>query len=69
MRTITTLLLLLALVTPLRAQDQMNMPPDIAWVFRNFTNPGSCVQCSVGMCGWWQNEPAATYLVYDTEYG
>lgn len=61
---------LLLVAAPTAAQDQMNFPPDEAWRFRNFTNPGSCVQCSVGMCGWWQNVPQASYLLYDTdEYG
>jgi hypothetical protein len=44
------------------------MPPEVrAW----FRNPdGSCVQCSIGMCGVWQNVPAATTLLWDTEeYG
>lgn len=35
-----------------------------------FRNPdGSCVQCSIGMCGVWQNCPQATTLLWDTSYG
>lgn len=47
--------------------DQLDFPPDVrAW----FRNPdGSCVQCSIGMCGIWQNCPQATTLLWDTEYG
>ena len=29
----------------------------------------SCVQCSIGMAGVWQNCPQATTLLWDTEYG
>jgi len=44
-----------------------DLPADIrAW----FRNPnGSCVQCSIGMCGVDQNAPAAATLLWDTEYG
>lgn len=35
-----------------------------------FRNPdGSCVQCSIGMCGVDQNVPVAATLLWDTEYG
>ena len=35
-----------------------------------FRNPdGSCVQCSIGMCGVHTNTPEATTLLWDTEYG
>lgn len=37
--------------------------------FHNNYNPGSCVQCSIGMCGVWCNSPAAACLLWDTEYG
>jgi hypothetical protein len=45
----------------------MDLPKDLrAW----FKNPdGSCVQCSIGMCGVDQNVPAAATLLWDTEYG
>jgi hypothetical protein len=33
-------------------------------------NPdGSCVQCSISMCGYDQNYPEASQLLWDTEYG
>lgn len=36
----------------------------------NFRNPdGSCVQCSIGMCGVDQNDANAANLLWDTEYG
>ena len=39
-------------------------------VRRWFRNPdGSCVQCSIGMCGVDQNVPAAATLLWDTQYG
>ena len=49
------------------AQDQLEFPPEVrAW----FRNPyGSCVQCSIGMCGVWQNQPKATTLLWDSQYG
>jgi len=35
-----------------------------------YRNPdGSCVQCSIGMCGTDQHVPAAATLLWDTEYG
>ena len=35
-----------------------------------YVNPdGSCVQCSIGMCGVDQNVPAAATLLWDTCYG
>lgn len=45
----------------------VNLPEDVrAW----FRNPdGSCVQCSIGMCGVDQNCPEASTLLWDTEYG
>jgi hypothetical protein len=49
------------------ADDQLTLPENVrAW----FRNPdGSCVQCSIGMAGVWQNFPAASYLLWDTEFG
>lgn len=43
------------------------IPAEIrAW----YRNPdGSCVQCSIGMCGIDQNNPNAATLLWDTEYG
>ncbi len=72
---IYTYLLGAVVAMPLQAADPE--PPDArlavdlpaqqrAW----FRNPdGSCVQCSIGMCGMDQNIPAAATLLWDTEYG
>mgnify|MGYP000675225982 CR=1 FL=1 len=63
--------LLLALSTAAAAAAEhaatMDIPPEYrAW----FRNPdGSCVQCSIGMVGMWNNLPAWTYVLWDTEYG
>jgi len=45
----------------------MQLPSEVrAW----YRNPdGSCVQCSIGMCGVWNNVPAASTLLWDTPYG
>lgn len=45
----------------------MELPPDVRKWYRN--PDGSCVQCSVGMCGIWNNVPAASTLLWDTPYG
>lgn len=61
---------LLSIVAPAAAgQDKtmMELPPDIREWFRN--PDGSCVQCSIGMTGVWNNVPAASTLLWDTEYG
>lgn len=34
-----------------------------------FNRDGSCVQCSLGMVGLWNNVPAASTLLWDTPYG
>lgn len=57
------------------AQDQappavpyyMEVPRDIRVWYRN--PDGSCVQCSLGLCGIWQNTPEAYTLLWDTPYG
>lgn len=69
MRYLSALLLAVALSTTAFAQgDQVtDFPPEVAAWFIN--KDGSCVQCSIGMCGWWQNKPEATYLLWDTDYG
>lgn len=38
------------------------------WFFNN-TNPGSCVQCSIAMCGVHCNDIRASTLLWDTPYG
>jgi len=45
----------------------MDVPSEIRQWFRN--PDGSCVQCSIGMCGVDQNIPAAATLLWDTQYG
>lgn len=44
-----------------------DLPREIRTWFRN--PDGSCVQCSIGMCGVDQNVPAAATLLWDTQYG
>lgn len=53
-----------AVATPATAVD---VPADLREWFRN--PDGSCVQCSIGMCGVDQNVPAASTLLWDTDYG
>src|SRR5210317_1769151 len=45
----------------------VDLPRDIRTWFRN--PDGSCVQCSIGMCGVDQNVPKAATLLWDTVYG
>jgi len=45
----------------------VDVPPEIRHWFHN--TDGSCVQCSIGMCGVDQNVPEAATLLWDTEYG
>lgn len=66
-RLLCSLVLLLGLARLSQAQDQLQFPEEVRVWFRN--PDGSCVQCSIGMCGYWHNEPAATMLLWDTEYG
>ncbi len=49
------------------AADLMELPPEVRSWYRN--PDGSCVQCSIGMTGVWNNVAAATTLLWDTEYG
>lgn len=75
MRLIFVAIAWLSVVVVASGQDQcpadcpfkMELPAEIrGW----FANPdGSCVQCSIGMCGVWQRVPAAAALLWDTEYG
>lgn len=59
---------LLLLPSAILAQDAVtDFPPEVRSWFRN--PDGSCVQCSIGMCGVWQNCPQATTLLWDTQYG
>ena len=53
---------------PLGAADTaVDLPAEIRQWFRN--PDGSCVQCSIGMLGVDQNEPAAATLLWDTQHG
>jgi hypothetical protein len=45
----------------------MDLPQDQREWYRN--PDGSCVQCSLGMCGMDQDVPQAATLLWDTEYG
>jgi len=48
-------------------QLAVDLPKEVRQWF--FNPDGSCVQCSIGMCGVDQNVPAAATLLWDTEYG
>lgn len=50
-----------------RGQDQLTLDPNVCKWFLN--TDGSCVQCSISMCGTWQNEPRASTLLFDSVYG
>lgn len=52
---------------PLLAQDQCELPGDVCQWFLNLD--GSCVQCSISMCGVWQNDPRASTLLFDSDFG
>ena len=47
----------------------VDLPDDVRAWYRNTSRPGSCVQCSIAMCGVDQNVPAASTLVWNTAYG
>ena len=69
MRRLSCLILLCLATAAAGAEpaNQMHLAPETrAW----FRNPdGSCVQCSIGMCGVHCNDPNAATLLWDTEYG
>lgn len=50
-----------------QAQDQLKFPGEVCGWYVNLD--GSCVQCSIGMCGTYQNCPQAATLLEDTPYG
>lgn len=50
-----------------KANLAVDLPSDIRTWYRN--PDGSCVQCSIGMCGVDQNVPAAATLLWDSAYG
>lgn len=47
--------------------QQMNLPPDLRNKYYN--TDGSCVQCSIGMVGLWNNNQSAASLLWNTEFG
>lgn len=49
--------------------EEMHIDADTRSWFRNVTNPGSCVQCSIGMCGVNNNDRNAALLLFPSEYG
>jgi hypothetical protein len=61
------LLVLLPTVAVGQTANMMELPPDVRGWYKN--PDGSCVQCSIGMCGVWCNVPQAATLLWDTEYG
>jgi hypothetical protein len=58
-------LMLLGSVT--HGQDQLDISDEVREWFKN--TDGSCVQCSIATAGCWQNDPKASTLLFDTEYG
>ena len=56
---------------PMSAVAVEGMAVDLPTEIRGwYANPdGSCVQCSIGMCGADQNVPAAATLLWDSRYG
>lgn len=57
----------IAFVSSAFGQDQTELPPEVRQWFRN--PDGSCVQCSIGIVGIWENDPTASSLLFDTQYG
>lgn len=50
-----------------QGQDQLTLDPRCCKWFLN--TDGSCVQCSISMCGTWQNDPRAATLLFDSDFG
>lgn len=46
-----------------------DVPAELREWYRNLSNPGSCVQCSIGMCGVDQGVSEASTLLWDTRFG
>jgi hypothetical protein len=67
MKTLLMFLIVLLSSTAYAQDAKDDFPKEVRVWFRN--PDGSCVQCSIGMCGVWQNVPAATTLLWKTEYG
>lgn len=51
------------------SNNQMQLSPETREYFRNRTNPGSCVQCSIGIAGIHCNDLNAASLLWDSIYG
>lgn len=68
---VTYWLVLTSAASPTSVPPINNLAVDLPVEIRVwYANPdGSCVQCSIGMCGADQNVPAAATLLWDTEYG
>lgn len=64
---LTSIVLLLAAALPAAGQDQLTLPGPVCTWFVN--EDGSCVQCSISMCGVWQNVPQASTLLFRSDYG
>jgi hypothetical protein len=54
---------------PIDQRLTVDVPKEIRNFYYNFTRPGSCVQASIGIAAVDQNVPAASTLLWDTEYG
>ena len=71
MRIFLLSLLMCVSVNTLRSVDaqSMHIDSESRSVYLNVTNPGSCVQCSIGMCGMNANDLNAALLLFDSDYG
>ena len=65
----TLSLLILAFVHNVYSSDTMHIGEESRHWFLNVTNPGSCVQCSIGMCGVNNNDDNAALLMFPSKYG
>lgn len=54
-------------IEPRVLNPAFDVPQELRQKYRN--PDGSCVQCSIGMCGVDQNVPAAALLLWRSEYG
>lgn len=50
-------------------KSEMQLDAETRQHFRNLTNPGSCVQCSIGIAGIHCNDLNAASLLWDSVYG
>lgn len=63
-------LVLLSIVTSVcfSQENKMELPQEVRDRYHNFGS-GSCVQCSIGMCGVWLGNDNAASLLWDSKYG